>query len=287
MTLNLRSATAAVALALAMATLLAQSAQAQQKPEMISAFHGVDDRRAVRAMQSCNLPATQTVDGIPLVFSVEIEQSTLEPGDVRVVLSDGRKVTPICATTGPADEENEDRTILLAGDFGSPTGVVPVSVEIVGDLLGEAPGGGTVQLKGLKASVTPFDAGPSILIAEMIEDDELELETTRRRMGEACPSPATRQAIRLIWSGGVTNNNQELTLPQLRFYEVQIVGADGKTEWIRPYAMGDLNDWDNNQDLCLDRDGTPKAVRVAAETVTDPSGDWNKAQEIAVTSGNR
>jgi len=35
--------------------------------------------------------------------------------------------------------------------------------------------------------------------------------------------------------------------------------------------------------LCLDSDGTPTAVRVAAETVTDPSGHWNDAQEIAVT----
>ncbi len=286
MTINLLSATAAAALALAMASQLVQSAQAQQKPEMISAFHGVDDQRPIRAMQSCNLPANQIVDGMPLVFSVEIEQSTLEAGDVRVVLSDGRQVTPICATTGPASEENEDRTILLAGDFGSASGVTPISVAIVGDMLGEAPGGGTVQLKGLKVSVTPFDAGPSILIAEKIKDDELELENTRQRMGESCPAPATRQAIRLIWSGGVTNNNREMTLPQLRFYEVQIVGADDTTEWVRPYAMGDLNDWDNNQDLCLDRDGSPKAVRVAAETVTDPSGHWNEAQEVLVAAGN-
>jgi hypothetical protein len=282
---RIRTATAA-ALASAMASLLAQSALAQQQPEIISAFHGVDDRRPIRAMQGCNLPANQTVDGMPLVFSVEIDQSTLAPGDVRVVLSDGREVTPICAMTGPADEENEDRTVLLAGDFGSASGVVPVSVAIVGDLLAEAPAGGTVQLKGLESSITPFDAGPSILIAEMIRENELELENTRRRMGVACPAPATRQAIRLIWSGGVTNNNREVTLPRLRFYEVEIVGADGTSEWITPFAMGDLNDWDNNQDLCLDRDGTPKAVRVAAETVTDPSGHWNEAQKIAVTSGD-
>lgn len=285
-TINLRSAIAAAS-ALVIASLLTLSAQAQEKPQILSAFHGADDRRAVRAMQSCNLPLNQTVDGMPLVFSVEIEQSTLDPGDVRVVLSDGREVTPICATTGPASEENEDRTVLVAGDFGQASGVVPVSVEIAGDLLGEAPGGGTVQLKGLKVSVTPFDAGPSILIAEMIRSDELELEKTSQRMGESCPAPATRQAIRLIWSGGVTNNNRELNLPQLRFYEVQIVGADGKTEWIKPDAMGDLNDWDNNQDLCVDRDGTPKAVRVAADTVSDPAGHWNEEQEIVVIGGDR
>jgi len=270
------------AIAAAVAGLLAQSAHAQQPPEIISAFHGVDDRRPIRAMRSCNLPVNQTVDGMPLIFSVEIDQTTLAASDVRVVLSDGRKVTPICATTGPADEENEDRTVLLAGDFGDSQGVVPVSVAIVGDLLGEAPEGGEVQLKGLTASVTPFDDGPSILIAEIIEDDELELEATVRRMGEACPSESTRQAVRLIWSGGVTNNNRELTLPRLRFYEVQLLRSDGASEWITPFAMGDLNDWDNNQDLCLDSDGTPKAVRVAAETVSDPSGHWNDAQEIAV-----
>lgn len=279
---NLRSAIT-IAAVLAVASITHQFAHAQEKPRIISAFHGVDDARPVRAMQSCNLPANQTVDGMPLVFSVEIDQSTLAANDIRVQLSDGREVTPICATTGPADEENEDRTILLGGDFGDSEDVIPVSANIVSDLLGEAPDGGALQLKGLKTSVTPFDAGPSILIAEMIKDDERELEATRQRMGEACPSPATRQAIRLIWSGGVTNNNRELRLPRLRFYEVQIVGADGIAEWITPYAMGDLNDWDNNQDLCLDRDGTPSAVRVAAETVSDPAGHWNEAQEIAVT----
>ncbi|NJM33396.1 MAG: hypothetical protein HC850_00445 [Rhodomicrobium sp.] len=165
--------------------------------------------------------------------------------------------------------------------------MVPVIVQIVGDLLGEGADGGTVQLKGLKASITPFAAGPSIVIAEVIEDDELELEATLRRMGEACPSPATRQAVRLIWSGGVTNNNRELNLPRLRFYEVQIVGADGNAQWITPYAMGDLNDWDNNQDLCLDRDGTPTAVRVTADTVSDPAGHWNKAQEVKIIGRNQ
>lgn len=68
---------------------------------------------------------------------------------------------------------------------------------------------------------------------------------------------------------------------------MEIVGAEGKVEWIKPFGMGDLNDWDNNQDLCLDRDGTPKTVRVAAETVMDPSGHWNKEQNIAVTGKQR
>lgn len=94
---------------------------------------------------------------------------------------------------------------------------MPVSVEIVGEMLGEAPGGGTVQLRGLTASVTPFKDGPSIMIAEMIPENELELETTSKRMGESCPSPATRQGIRLIWNGGVTHSNLEMTLPQLKF----------------------------------------------------------------------
>lgn len=77
-----------------------------RQTQILSAFHCADDRRAVRAMKSCNLPLNKTVDGMPLVFSVEIEQSTLEPSDVRVALSDGRSITPICATTGPASEEN-------------------------------------------------------------------------------------------------------------------------------------------------------------------------------------
>ena len=50
-----------------------------------------------------------------------------------------------------------------------------------------------------------------------------------------------------------------------------------------PFALGNLNDNDNNHDLCLDVEGTPVSVSFPAGYVTDPNGDLNPDTGAEIT----
>ena len=201
--------------------------------------------------------------GIPVVFDQEIDQETLDVDDFAVRLESGELRTPQCAERNPAGDEKEDRTILLVGDFGDGEIDPPVSVEVVAELLDETGN----NLIGTTISVTGLSEGPNLVFAEPAT-----LEET------SCPETAM-SAVRLTWNGGISAlNGEELGANQLGQFSVTTV--DGV---VNPVEFSDLDDNDNNLELCLTTEAEASSVSVALNTVQDLGGDPNADTEIDVT----
>lgn len=243
-------------------------------PMILSAFWGADDVPGVPPLDCDGFGGLR--DGMPIVMSAEVDQTTLQASDIQVVLASGAVRAPACVKLEPADEENEDRTILLIGDLGDDDDA-PTEVRIVGSLLLED---GQDAVGSSTSTVVGIAAGPSLVVAErvLVGDEEL-------GGPDDCPE-STAAMVRTIWSGGVDGDmGAELDAAQLDSFFVEIDAGDGTTELVSPFAFGDLNDGDNNVDLCLDDARPPLRVRVLADTVTDPTNDWNDETEVAVTPG--
>jgi len=74
------------------------------------------------------------MDGMPVNFIFPIDASTLSASDFEVVDSLGNTHIPMCAILAPANENGENRTVLLIGEFGTAVTNPPAEVRIVGDL---------------------------------------------------------------------------------------------------------------------------------------------------------
>ena len=119
----------------------------------MSAYHGLDELPF-----SANLLCGFNVagdDGMPVVFSTQLQVDSVVPESFLVVRSDGESVVPNCATLHPADEPLELRTVLLTGDFGT-FGETPIRVEIFGRCLFDGDSFGLST-----EDITPLEDGPS------------------------------------------------------------------------------------------------------------------------------
>lgn len=105
-----------------------------RQAELISAFYGLDDALA-KAAGRVIWPGAGGSDGMPVIFSHEIDQGTMQAGDFRVTTASGKVGKIVAVTLAPADDKGELRTVSLAGSFGS-SGDQLVKVEIVGNLFG-------------------------------------------------------------------------------------------------------------------------------------------------------
>lgn len=65
-------------------------------------------------------------------------------------------------------------------------------------------------------------------------------------------------------------------------YEVTVAGLEGKTRKVKPMALADLGDGDNNHSLCLDVADPAVSIRFPAGHLTDPRNDLNADTVIAV-----
>jgi hypothetical protein len=244
-------------LALAVATATAVAARgAHAGGNLLSAGWGLDD--ALPAFPDC--PESLGRDGLPVVLDAEVDNQTLDAADFEVELASGARRTPICATLLPAQEENEDRTVLLIGDLGSLSDP-PRWVRVVGELRGED---GSVL--GGAVAVPAFESGPSLVMAEPAAIEQTE-----------CPQ-GTAAAIRLIFSGGVlSTDGDEFAAADLeRFSIATLAGV------VTPIAFSDLNDFDNNLELCLATAAVALRATVAGATVIDPNGDANVESSVDV-----
>ena len=103
----------------------------QPQSKILSAYHGLD---ALPAGANVLCPiAVEGEDGMPVVFSVQIDSNSVMAEAFEVETASGEMVTPICATLAPALEMQEQRTVLLAGAFGTRN-APPLAVEVVGAL---------------------------------------------------------------------------------------------------------------------------------------------------------
>lgn len=253
---------------------------------LLSAFFGLDDALPSNSnIFLCRGAAGK--DGMPVVFSHEIDVETMQAGDFRVVAVSGAVGEITCVTPAPADDIGEARTILIVGQFGSAEDE-PASVEIVGNLLSKD---GQLNFLGARTTVVPLEEGPTMVWAEVVPEPEWELGKSASSLpgggGDGCPL-GTLQVVRVTWSGGVTKpGGQEIDDIERVAYRVTMSFSDeGETELV-PFAIGDLGDGDNNHELCLDRAGLPLHVDFPAGLVTDPREDLNPHTRIEVTNEKR
>lgn len=254
---------------------------ARQPGQLLSAFFGLDNNMPRRAEYGLCKNAAGA-DGMPVIFSHEVDIDTLQAGDFRVVTQAGQSGQAYCVTLFPAVDLGELRTALLIGEFGSATDDPPVRVEVVGNLFSLDQ---TSNFKGAVIDVTPLAAGPSLILAESVPQAQWQLgkETGQfRGAGSGCPQ-GTLQIARAVWAGGVEEaDGEELGDAERLLYQVTLTQSDGSTKTVVPFALGDLGDGDNNHLLCLDLPGTPVAVAFPAGHLVDPNHDLNPDTTIPV-----
>ncbi|MFM7183656.1 MAG: leucine-rich repeat domain-containing protein [Planctomycetota bacterium] len=243
-----------------------------EAPKFLSAFWGLDDGMP---QQLC--PNATALDGMPITFSWLIDPASIDPADFTVIRSDGTVTVPSCAMLRPANEPNETQTILLIGDFGdAASGVRPVHVRLVGQLVGSPPG--SMRSEAFSSLISPpirrLSAGPSIVDAWRIDPALLTNDANACTVGSAF--------VRVVWSGGITDypTGNEVGRAVTRAYRLTYAFR-GKTVTVAPLEIGDLNDGDNMHDLsfaALPAGAKLLAITLPGRHVEDPNGDPNSAQ---------
>ncbi|MBK3517300.1 hypothetical protein [Carboxylicivirga marina] len=249
----------------------------ERDAELLTAFFGRDsDLPLITFLLSTKAPGN---DGMPLVFSQEVDPATLDVSDFEITSLNGTKYTAADATLRPAIEAFELRTVLLVGEYGDHPENPPVSVKVVGDLMSRS----GQNYKGQEVDVIQLDEGPVLSYAEYFTftDDYPYVEKGR---GCDCPRDETAMVARLVWSGGVRAvNGKELGDNELDAITVAMVqGSD--TIHVKPYMLADLKDSDNNIDLCLKEKGIPVYVEVEAGIAIDPRDDVNPKTQLEIIS---
>ena len=252
-----------------------------QPARLLSAFYGLDNGLGIGVNRIC--PGASGQDGMPIVLSHTIDPNTLQPEDFRVFTRSGAERTPFCVTLGPARDAGELRTVLLIGEFGDAANDPPVKVLVVGDLLSDGMTGGPVNFRTTETHVTPLDAGPTLVLAEVVPKDEWSMPGR----GSACPA-GTQQVIRATWAGGVRlPNGDEAGDAERALYLVTVERPDGSPDEVAPAALADLGDRDNNHLLCLSTADQSVSVAFPAGHLVDPNQDRNPDTRVAVTSAPR
>jgi hypothetical protein len=141
------------------------------------AFFGLDTKLPRVADRGVSLGAGGK-DGMPVIFSHEVDVSTMQAGDLKVTTASGKIGQVLCASLAPADYPGELRTALLAGEFGSPEDQ-PAKVEILGNILSIDR---SVNFKGESMGVSRLEEGATIVFAESVPKDRWDLGKTGTRL---------------------------------------------------------------------------------------------------------
>ena len=261
---------------------LQESITAHDPPvRLLSAFFGLDNSLPFGANRLCLGASGQ--DGLPIVLSHTIDPETLQPEDFRIVTRSGSERTPFCVTLRPARDPGELRTVLLIGEFGDAANDPPVTVLVVDDLLSDGTRGDPTNFRGTQTHVTPLDAGPSLVLAEVVPEDRRSIESQR----STCPA-GIQQVVRATWAGGVRlPNGDEAGDAERALYSVTVERPDGSSDEIVPLALADLGDRDNNHLLCLDTSDPAVLVTFPAGHLVDPNKDLNPYTQVAVNPASR
>ena len=255
-------------------TILTFVLNAKSQDTLISAFFGLDNGLPSLL---CGTPGSQ-LDGMPVNFMFPIDVSTLSESDFEVVDSLGNIHIPMCAVLAPANENGENRTVLLLGEFGTAVTNPPVEVRVVGDLFttdtlsGESACSAIINLNGITTTnVIPLADGPSLFFAQRIDGDLNE-----------CNSGT--QTIQVAWNGGITPYISGDTESDLFQYYVGYSESSGVLIPHVPISIADINDNDNFHQLCFSTSDEIVKISMMANTVEDPNQDSNLYSEIDVSS---
>ncbi len=256
--------------------------EARPNGRMLSAFFGLDNALPVIANRRL-CPGANNMDGMPVIFDREVDVDTVQAGDFRVLSNSGRAGSVHCVTMLPAADPGELRTVLLVGEFGSAAGDPPVTVEIAGNLLSKD---NSANYKGARIMVTPLAPGPTLILAEIVPQNEWRLGKAGGPWGTGSGCPGrTKQALRVVWAGGVDRpDGEEAGDAERMLYRVAVQTAAGATVTVTPFALADLGDGDNNHLLCLDVAETPRAVSFPAGHLVDPNKDLNPDTSVNVAT---
>ena len=241
---------------------------------LVSAFFGLDN-----ALPSllCNQLGS-LLDGMPVNFKFPLDASSLSETDFEVVDSLGNKHIPMCALLAPANENGENRTVLLIGEFGTAVTNPPVEVRIVGDLFttdtfsGESACSEILNLNGITTTnVIPLADGPSLFFAQKID-------------GTLNECSSGTQTIQVAWNGGITPFISGDTESDLFQYYIGYSDSSGVLIPHVPISIADINDNDNFHQLCFSTSDEIVKISMMANTVEDPNQDPNLYSEIDVSS---
>jgi len=248
-----------------------------REAKTLTAFFGLDNNLPPRSVLLYKKAPGK--DGMPVVFSQEVDPATLNGADFEVTTANGTVFTVEHATLRPANEAFELRTVLLIGNYGNHPDNPPVTVKIIGDLMSRS----GQNYKGQSVPVVPLPAGPILSYAEYFTIDD-DYPYVAEGNGCDCPKEGTAMVVRAVWAGGVrATDGNELGPNQVNSFEVTMVqGTD--TTVVTPYQLADINDNDNNIDLCLKQAGTPIQLTVQANVAIDPNDDQNPKTTVAVIS---
>lgn len=249
----------------------------EREVKVLSSFFGRDNDLPLFAFLLS--PKAPGNDGMPIVFSQEVDPTSLDRTDFQITTASGKQLTPSDITLNPANEEFELRTVLMVGELGDHPQDPPLVLEVVGDVVSRS----GQNYKGQSVQVTPLPDGPFISYAEYFVIDE-DYPYVAEGRGCDCPKKETTQVVRLVWSGGVrATSGDELGERDLDAHTVSLIqGTD--TIQVKPFKLADLKDNDNNIDLCLKESGIPFKVSVEVGTAIDPRDDVNEYTEAAILS---
>ena len=247
-----------------------------QTPSLLSAFFGLDNALPFRVNRVC-LGAWRK-DGMPVIMSHTINAETLQKEDFNVIRKSGISTFPTCVTLRPAQDDGENRTVLLIGDFGDAHEDPPMKVEVVGDLFSDILTYKPLNFRGTNVKVIPLNAGPTLIFAEIISTEAW----LQPQLRSTCPN-YTKQVVRVTWSGGIRlSNGAEVSDNYRDLYSVTVLSANGLSEVVTPASIADLNDGDNNHYLCLDTDMKPINISFPEGYLVDPNQDLNPNTNIYV-----
>ena len=255
-------------------TILTFVLNAKSQDTLVSAFFGLDNGLPSLL---CNQPGS-LLDGMPVNFMFPIDGSTLSESDFEVVDSLGNIHIPMCTFLAPANENGENRTVLLLGEFGTAVTNPPVEVRVVGDLFttdtfsGESVCSEIINLNGsITTNVIPLADGPSLFFAQRIDGNLNE-----------CNSGT--QTIQVAWNGGITPYINGDTESDLFQYYIGYSDSSGVLIPHIPISIADINDNDNFHQLCFSTSDEIIKISMMANTVEDPNQDPNLYSEIDVSS---
>ena len=247
---------------------------AKSQDTLVSAFFGLDNGLPGLL---CNQPGS-LLDGMPVNFKFPIDASSLSETDFEVLDSLGNIHIPMCAVLAPANENGENRTVLLLGEFGTAVTNPPVKVSVVDDLFttatisGESACSEIINLNGITTTnVIPLAGGPSLFFAQRID-------------GTLNECSLGIQTIQVAWNGGITPYISGDTESDLFQYYIGYSDSSGVLIPHVPISIADINDNDNFHQLCFSSSDEIVKISMMANTVEDPNQDPNLYSEIDVSS---
>lgn len=242
-------------------------ADASAPPPPGAASPGV--RPPAASIVSANLarvddPELGGLDGLLVIFDTELDATAMRPRAFVVSRAETGPVWPKRALLAPASEDDENRSVLLVGEFGDATPEhQPTHVAVSGSLFAED--GSSVT--GLGAAVMPFATPPRVVAFEVLASGPGRCE-------------GAAQLLRTYWSAELRGVGPD-DLERVRVHV-------GEAESAHPLrfddhaAAYDESGQDNVLDLCMAEAEPLRQVWVEAGSFRDPAGHDSAAVELRI-----